>query len=74
MCSASQRDGRTRCNLTVAVTSDNGVDRTAHRYGDTAMKTIVSTLIALSILAGIAGPLAALDTKAFYEQQDRARF
>jgi hypothetical protein len=37
------------------------------------MKTIVSTLIALSILAGIAGPLAALDTKTFYEQQDRAR-
>jgi hypothetical protein len=37
------------------------------------MKTIVSTLIALSILAGIAGPLAALDAKTFYEQQDRAR-
>jgi len=36
------------------------------------MKTIVSTLIALSILAGIAGPLAALDPKTFYEQQDRA--
>jgi hypothetical protein len=58
----------------MAVTTDNGVDRTANRNGDTAMKTIVSTLIALSILSGIAGPLAALDTKLFYEQQDRARY
>ena len=38
------------------------------------MKTIISTLIALSILAGIAGPLAAMDPKTFYEQQDRARY
>jgi hypothetical protein len=37
------------------------------------MKAILSTLIALSILAGIAGPLAALDAKRFYEQQDRSR-
>jgi hypothetical protein len=35
------------------------------------MKTIASTLIALSILAGIAAPASALDAKSFYEQQDR---
>ena len=35
------------------------------------MKTIVSALIALSVLAGVAGPANALDAKAFYEQQDR---
>jgi hypothetical protein len=35
------------------------------------MKTIVSALIALSVLAGIAAPASALDTKSFYEQLDR---
>jgi len=36
------------------------------------MKTIVSALIALSVLAGIAAPASALDVKAFWEQIDRA--
>jgi hypothetical protein len=36
-----------------------------------AMKTIVSALIALSVLAGIAAPASALDAKSFYEQLDR---
>ncbi len=35
------------------------------------MKTIVSALVALSVLAGIAGPASALDAKSFYEQLDR---
>jgi len=36
------------------------------------MKTIVSALIALSVLAGIAAPAnAAVDAKSFYEQLDR---
>jgi hypothetical protein len=35
------------------------------------MKTIASTLIVLSLLAGIAAPANALDAKSFYEQQDR---
>jgi hypothetical protein len=35
------------------------------------MKTIVSALIALSVLAGIAAPASAFDAKTFYEQQDR---
>jgi hypothetical protein len=38
------------------------------------MKTIVSALVALSVLAAIAGPAAAVDAKTFYDQQDRARF
>jgi hypothetical protein len=42
--------------------------------GRTVMKTIVSALIALSVLAGIAGSAAALDAKTFYEQQDRTRY
>jgi hypothetical protein len=38
------------------------------------MKTIVSALIALSVLAGVAAaPAAALDTKRFWELQDRDR-
>ncbi len=37
------------------------------------MKTIVSALVALSVLAGIAAaPASALDAKSFYEQLDRS--
>ena len=35
------------------------------------MKTIVLAIVALSVLAGIAGPAAALDAKTFYSQQER---
>jgi hypothetical protein len=35
------------------------------------MKTIVSVLIALSVLAGVSAPASAIDAKTFYEQQDR---
>jgi hypothetical protein len=38
------------------------------------MKTITCTLIALSLLAGIAAPASALDAKTFYEQQDRTSY
>jgi hypothetical protein len=36
------------------------------------MKMIVSALIALSLLAGVAAPASALDAKSFFEQQERA--
>jgi hypothetical protein len=36
------------------------------------MKTILSTLIALSVLAGIAAPASALDGKKFWEQQEQS--
>jgi hypothetical protein len=40
-----------------------------------AMKTIISSLIALSVLAGIASvPASAFDPKSFYEQQDRSHY
>jgi hypothetical protein len=35
------------------------------------MKTIVSALIALSVLAGIAAPASALEAKKFYSDLDR---
>ena len=35
------------------------------------MKTVLSALVALSVLAGIAAPASAFDAKSFYEQQDR---
>ena len=38
------------------------------------MKTIISALIALSVLAGIAAPASALDPKTFYELQDRKSY
>jgi hypothetical protein len=37
------------------------------------MKTILSTLIALSVLAGIASaPASAFDARSFYQQRDMA--
>jgi len=35
------------------------------------MKTVLSALVAFSLIAGIAGTASALDAKAFYEQVDR---
>ena len=35
------------------------------------MRTIVSALLALSVLSGIAAPAGAFDAKAFYEQLAR---
>jgi hypothetical protein len=35
------------------------------------MKTIVSALIALSVLAGITAPASAFDARSFYAQLDR---
>jgi hypothetical protein len=39
------------------------------------MKTIVSALVALSVVAGIAAPAsAALDAKTFFEKMDSAKY
>jgi hypothetical protein len=35
------------------------------------MRTLVSALLALSVLAGIAAPASAFDAKSFYAQQER---
>jgi len=39
--------------------------------GEIAMKTILSALVALSVIAGVAGSASALDAKTFFEQVDR---
>jgi hypothetical protein len=38
------------------------------------MKTILSALIALTVVAGVAGSARALDAKTFYEQVDRSHY
>jgi hypothetical protein len=35
------------------------------------MKTILSALVALSVIAGVAGTAGAFDAKSFFEQVDR---
>jgi hypothetical protein len=35
------------------------------------MKTILSAIVALSVIAGVASSASALDAKTFYEQIDR---
>jgi hypothetical protein len=39
--------------------------------GEIAMKTITSALVALLLIAGVAGTAQAFDAKTFYEQLDR---
>jgi hypothetical protein len=39
-----------------------------------AMKTILSALVALSVIAGVAGGAVAMDAKEFYERVDRNHF
>jgi hypothetical protein len=38
------------------------------------MKTIVSALIALSLISAIAGPASAFDAKQFWQQQESSRY
>jgi hypothetical protein len=37
------------------------------------MKALLSALVAVSVLTGVAASARAFDSKAFYEQQDRFR-
>jgi hypothetical protein len=57
-----------------AMTADNGVASIASEIWRRAMKTFISALIALSVLAGIAAPASAFDGKGFYEQQERRSY
>jgi hypothetical protein len=41
------------------------------KYGETAMKIIVSLLVALSVVTGVAASANAFDAKSFYAQLDR---
>jgi hypothetical protein len=38
------------------------------------MKTIISALVALSVLSGVAASAYAFDAKTFYQEQDREHF
>ena len=38
------------------------------------MKTLLSALLALTVLTGVAASASAFDGKTFYEQQDRSRY
>jgi len=38
------------------------------------MKTILSALVAVSVIAGLAGSASALDARSFYEQFDRSHY
>jgi len=53
-------------------TPRRGVVRICLR-GEIVMKIIVSALLALSVLAGVAAPASAVDSKEPYEQ-DRTKF
>jgi hypothetical protein len=38
------------------------------------MKVLLSALLALSVLTGVAASASAFDTKTFFEQQDRSHY
>ena len=39
--------------------------------GEIVMKSILATLIALSVLAGVAAPASAFDARGFFQHQER---
>jgi hypothetical protein len=51
--------------------SDHHLNNTNQLNHTTIMKTLMSVLVALSVLAGVAASANAFDTKTFYDQQDR---
>jgi hypothetical protein len=51
--------------------SSGGAEPSNRTRGEIAMKTILSALVALSVIAGVAGTASALDAKTFFEQIDR---
>jgi hypothetical protein len=53
-----------RCKATMVLSAST-------QDGEVAMKIIVSTFVALSLLAGLAVSASALDARSFYEQQER---
>jgi len=48
--------------------NDDMVSPTSLHNGGTAMKTIVGVLVALCVLAGVAGSANALDAKKFWDE------
>jgi type II secretory pathway component PulJ len=38
------------------------------------MKTLLSLMLALSVLAGVAASASAFDSKTFYQEQDRSHY
>jgi len=44
------------------------------RLEEIAVKTVLSALVALSVIAGVAGSASALDVKNFYGQFDRSHY
>jgi hypothetical protein len=38
------------------------------------MKTLLSALLALTVLTGVATSVSAFDSKSFYQEQDRSRY
>jgi hypothetical protein len=57
--------------MRTAINGDNGVVGIALLARRIAMKTIVSALIALSVITSTAAPASAFDAKTFFEQVDR---
>jgi hypothetical protein len=51
--------------------SANGLNFNTRISEEMIMRTIVSALLALSVLAGIAAPASAFDAKSLYQQLDR---
>jgi hypothetical protein len=59
---------------TGAISQSWAASRRTYKNWRTAMKTILSALIALSVIAGVAGSASALNAKTFYEQVDRNHY
>ena len=67
---ATSEDGRGK-GAWVGFSYELKTQRALHSNRRTAMKIIVTALVALSVLAHIAAPASAFDAKEFYAEQGR---
>jgi hypothetical protein len=63
---------KTRAANVSPMSSNNALSIKAN--GETAMQTILSALVALLVIASVAGVAHALDAKSFYEEIDRTHY
>src|SRR5262245_58455975 len=70
-CSAKSVPYPDRAELAALPNISRGQSQKDARDWRIAMKTILSALVALSVIAGVAGTASAFDAKSFYEQVDR---
>jgi len=63
-----------RTGVETGLSDEGAIVWPAPRHMEVAMKTILSALLLLSVLSGVASSASAIDAKSFFDQQDRTKY